>query len=293
MADIKDTRSVGARIGMVVTYIVLAMFTILALYPLLWLLMNSFKTSTEFQFNKLGLPGSYTTIDGRTFGWTVVNYTDAWTRGKFPVLIANSIFYTGITTLLVIAFSFMASFAFAKIKNKATKWVHGSFVIGLLLTLQSIMVPLFLLVNWTGLYNTRLGVLIPYIGIGMPMGIYLGTEYIKSIPDALVESARLDGARYLRIFMSIIAPMAMPVAVTLAILTVTGTWNEFMLINILVSHPSLKSLPVGIQAFAGALATDYGKQFAALVIGLVPMLIFYLAFRKQITRGVAAGAVKG
>ncbi|HOE09476.1 MAG TPA: carbohydrate ABC transporter permease, partial [Treponemataceae bacterium] len=81
--------------------------------------------------------------------------------------------------------------------------------------------------------------------------------------------------------------------ITLAILTVSGTWNEFMLINMLASSESIKSLPVGIQRFSGALASDYGKQFAALVIGLVPMLIFYLIFRKQITRGVAAGAVKG
>jgi raffinose/stachyose/melibiose transport system permease protein len=288
MADIKDNRSAGARIGLVVTYIILGIFTILAIYPLIWLMINSFKTTQEFQLNKLGLPGS---VEG--YAWTTVNYTDAWTRGKFPILILNSVIYTGVTTIVVIIFSFMGSFAFAKIKNRATPLIHGSFVIGLLLTLQSIMVPLYLMVNWVGLYNTRLGVLIPYIGIGMPMGIYLGTEYIKSIPDALVESARIDGATYMKIFRSIITPMAAPVATTLAILTVTGTWNEFMLINILTASDKIKSLPVGVQKFAGALATDYGKQFAALVIGLIPMLAFYLVFRKEITKGVAAGAVKG
>jgi len=192
-----------------------------------------------------------------------------------------------------LVFSFMAGFGFAKIPHKATKLLHGSFIIGLLLTLQSIMVPLFLLINWTGMYNTRLGVLIPYIGIAMPIGIYLSTDYIKSIPNSLIESARLDGATYFRIFRSIIVPMAIPVGVTLAILTVTGTWNEFMLINILTSSDALKSLPVGVQKFAGALSSDFGKQFAALVIGLIPMLAFYLTFRKEITKGVAAGAVKG
>jgi raffinose/stachyose/melibiose transport system permease protein len=125
------------------------------------------------------------------------------------------------------------------------------------------------------------------------MGIYLGTDYIKSIPNALIESARIDGATYLKIFRTIIVPMAMPVGVTVAILTVTGTWNEFMLINILTSSDALKSLPVGVQKFAGALSSDFGKQFASLVIGLLPMLLFYLAFRKEITKGVAAGAVKG
>jgi raffinose/stachyose/melibiose transport system permease protein len=87
--------------------------------------------------------------------------------------------------------------------------------------------------------------------------------------------------------------MAAPVATTVAILTVTGTWNEFMLINVLVQSDGLKTLPLGINMFSGALATDYGKQFAALVIGMTPMIIFYVIFRKQITKGVSAGAVKG
>ncbi|HZJ87651.1 MAG TPA: carbohydrate ABC transporter permease [Sphaerochaeta sp.] len=283
MRDIKDQRSASAKLQTVLTYAVMVFFTLMALYPLFWLVLSSFKTTTEFQMNKLGFPKR----------WVTINYTDAWVRGKFPTLIVNSLFYTTLTTVAILLFSFMAGFGFSKIRHKATPILHGSFVIGILLTLQSIMVPLFLIVNWVGLYNTRLGVLIPYIGIGMPMGVYLGTEYIRSIPDALVESARIDGATYGHIFWRIVVPMAAPVGVTVAILTVTGTWNEFMLINILTASDSLKSLPVGIQKFAGALSTDYGKQFAALTIGLIPMLLFYLVFRKEITKGVAAGAVKG
>jgi raffinose/stachyose/melibiose transport system permease protein len=155
------------------------------------------------------------------------------------------------------------------------------------------MVPLFLMIRAVGLSNSRLGVLIPYIGIGLPMAVYLSTEYIKGIPDSVIESARIDGAKYLSIFRRIILPMAAPVATTVAILTVTGTWNEFMLINILVSSDRYKSLPVGINMFSGSLATDYGKQFAASVIGMTPMIVFYMIFRKQITKGVSAGAVKG
>ncbi len=279
MARIKDK----SRVGLIVTYIVLGIFTFLAVYPLIWLFMTSFKSTAEFQINKLGLPKHP----------IISNYIYAWVRGDFTTLIFNSFFYTSVATSLVILFSMMASFAFAKIPHPATKFLKGSFIIGILLTLQSIMVPLFLMINWVGLYNTRLGVLIPYIGLGMPMGIYLGTEYIKSIPNALVESARIDGAGYLRIFRSIVIPMVKPVAVTLAILTVAGTWNEFMLVNILTSNDAIKSLPVGIQKFAGTLTTDYGKQFASLMIGLIPMFVFYLVFRKHITQGVSAGAVKG
>ncbi len=283
MSYIKDDNSVQRKVGMVLTYAILILFAILAIAPLLWLAINSFKTSQDYQMNRLGLP--------KRFFWQ--NYTQAWQRGHFGIYIINSVIYTFFTTVAILILSFMSGFAFSKIKNRATKGIYGSYVIGILMTLQSIMIPLFIVINQVGLYDTKLGVLIPYIGIGLPMGIYLATEFMKSIPNALVESARLDGAHYFRIFRSIMAPMAAPVGTTIAILQISGTWNEFMLINMLTSSTKNKSLPVGIQSFAGSLSTDYGKLFASLMIGLIPMLIFYIVFRKEITKGVSAGAVKG
>jgi len=279
MADIRKTPFLAKFI----IYAVVILFTLLAVYPIYWLVIQSFKTTQEYmQASKLALPKV----------WFFKNYPLTWVTGRFGILIINSIVYTAVTVVSVILLSFMAGFAFAKLPFKGSSIFYGSFVIGILLTLQSILVPLFLMINSVGLYNTRLGVLIPYIGIGLPMGVYLGTEYIKSVPDALIESAKIDGALYPRIFMSIVMPMAQPVATSLAILMITGTWNEFMLINTLVSKNDIKSLPVGISMFSGALASDYGKQFSALVIGMIPMIVFYLVFRKQITTGVAAGAVK-
>ena len=259
-------------------YIIMLGFTAVALYPLFWLFIQSFKTSRE-----------YLTAGAPAFPklWFSGNYPYAWQMGKFGTLFFNSIFYSGVTAILVVVFSLMAGFAFAKIKLRITPFLYGLFVIGILLTLQSIMAPLFLMESAVGLINTRLGVVIPYIGLGLPMGIYLCTEFIKSIPNELIESGRLDGAGYLRIFRSIIFPMCAPVAVPLGIITFAGTWNEFMLINILASSDAAASIPVGLNRFSGALASDY--PFAALVIGLVPVLIFYAIFRKQITKGVVAG----
>ncbi|HUX38502.1 MAG TPA: carbohydrate ABC transporter permease [Rectinemataceae bacterium] len=273
----------GGHLAKALAYVVMTVFSLMTIYPLLWLAMNSFKTTREFQVNMLGLPK------------TIVfdNFKMAWDFGEFGKLFPNSIIYTAGTTLGVIVLSVLAGFAFAKIPSRATKWIYGSFIVGILLTLNSLMIPLFIEVNVLGIYNTRLAVLLVYIGSGLPIGIYLATEYIKAIPTALVESARIDGAGYFRIFRQIILPMSVPVATTLAILNITGTWNEFALINILVSKTDLKSLPLGIYKFSGSLSTDYGKQFAALTIGMAPMILFYLVFRKQITRGVAAGAVKG
>jgi len=280
MADIRKINGFYLQI----MYLIMIIFTVLAVYPIFWVIVNSFKTTQEYmRASKLALPKN----------WFYKNYPIAWKDANFHILTLNSIIYTGVTVVSIIILSFMAGFAFAKIPSKITPILHGSFIIGVLITIQCITVTLFIMFNTLGLFNTRLGVIIPYIGIGLPMAVYLATEYIKGIPTEVIESARIDGAKYMRIFGSIILPMAAPVATTVAILSVNGTWNEFMLINILVSSDKLKSLPVGISMFSGSLATDYGKQFAALVIGMTPMIVFYVIFRKQITKGVSAGAVKG
>ena len=242
-----------------------------------------------------------------------MNYPGAWKVGEFGTYIPNSIIYTVCGTLGVLFLAIIAGFAFAKIRNRATPVLYGSFVMGILLCIQSVMVPLFIEVsqldNLLGrlfeaiglmrasdfhlFYNTRVGMILIYIGSGLPLAIYLATEYIRGIPNALVEAARMDGASYFRIFRSVILPMSAPIATTIAILTMPAIWNEFALINIIISKNELKSLPLGIMRFDGTRATDYGKIFAALVVGMAPMLVFYVIFRKQITKGVTGGAVKG
>ncbi len=292
-----------AFIGRVMAYAVMTLFAFMTLAPIVWLMINSFKSTQEFRANRIALPHV----------WTTLNDPGAWQLGEFDKLIGNSVIYTLGATLGIIFFSILAGFAFAKIRNRATPVLYGSFVLGILLSIQSLMVPLFIEVSQLDrlltdffriigitqgsqvnfFYDSRVGVLLIYIGSGLPTAIYLATEYIKGIPYALVEAARIDGAGYFKIFRWLILPMAVPIATTVAILNITGIWNEFALINILVSKTNLKSLPLGIFRFSGNLMADYGKQFAALVIGMLPMLLFYIAFRKQITKGVTAGAVKG
>ena len=289
--------------GKAMAYLVMSIFTVMTVYPIFWLILNSFKPTPEYRVNRIGLPQT----------WTLVNYVGAWKIGEFSKLIGNSFFYTIGASIGIILVATLAGFAFAKIKSKATAPIYGSFVIGILLSIQSLMVPIFLEVsqldriisdllrligiigqqNVNVFYNSRLGVLLIYIGAGLPIAVYLCTEYIRGIPDSLIEAARLDGAGYFEIFRRVILPMAVPIAMTVTILNITKIWNEFALINILVSKTELKSMPLGIYRFSGSMASDYGKQFAALVIGMAPMLIFYIIFRKQITKGVFAGAVKG
>jgi raffinose/stachyose/melibiose transport system permease protein len=302
-AHLSASRRVAGVVGKALAYTVMGTFALMTIYPLFWLIMNSFKPTPEYRMNRIGLPRV----------WTLDNYSGAWEIGEFSKLIGNSFIYTLGATAGIILFASLAGFAFAKMRSKATAPIYGSFVIGILLSIQSLMVPIFIEVSQLDrvlndllrplgilaegefhlFYNGRLGVLLIYIGAGLPTAIYLSTEYIKAIPDAIIEVARIDGAGYFKIYRRIILPMAVPIATTVAILNITGIWNEFALINILVSKTELKSMPLGIFRFSGGRAADYGKQFAALVIGMAPMLAFYLIFRKQITKGVSAGAVKG
>ncbi len=278
-----DNRNVSF-LTKIIIYIIMIAFTILTVYPILWLVIQSFKTNTAYlTTNKLSLPAN----------WYFGNYPFVWIQGKFFNFFVNSLIYATVTVVSVVLLSNMAGYAFAKIPFKMTKYLHGIFIVGILLTLQSILIPLFLMVNSAGIYNTRLAVLIPYVGLGLPMGIYLCTDFIKSIHDELLESARIDGAGFLKIFGWIVLPMCAPVSVTLAIITFTGTWNEFVLMNIMTATDKYKAIPAAVGRYAGSLGSDYGKLFTSLTVALIPILIFYLIFRNQITKGVAAGAVKG
>jgi len=145
--------------AVIIAYMIMAAFTILAIYPIFWLIIQSFKTTTDYlTSSKLAFP----TV------WHFGNYPFVWRVGRFGTLMLNSVFYTTITVGFVVLLSLMAGFAFSKLHFRITPFLHGLFIIGILLTLQSILVPLFLMVNAVGLFNTRLGVLIPYIGLGFP-----------------------------------------------------------------------------------------------------------------------------
>jgi len=266
-------------------YITMLVFTVLTIYPLVWVIIQSFKTNMDYMMNsRLALPQE----------WYFGHYQVIWNQWNFFNFFQNSVIYTSVTVIMVVLLSNMAGFAFAKIDFKITKWLLGLFIMGLLLTLQSILVPLFLMVNAVGLINTRLGVLIPYIGLGLPMAVYLNTDFIKNgIPSELMESAEIDGASLLKVYRKIILPMSSPVIITIAIITFVATWNEFIIMNILTTYDGLRSIPTLVGRFAGSLGTNWGVLFTILSLSLVPMLVFYFIFRNKITQGIAAGAIKG
>ncbi len=278
-----DNRNISIP-AKIVVYAIMIVFCILTIYPIFWLVLQTFKTNQVYlTTNKLSFPTE----------WYLGNYNFVLVHGNFLNFFKNSVIYSAVTVAGVVLLSNMAGFAFAKLQFKITKLLHGIFIVGILLTLQSILIPLFLMVTAAGIHNTPIAVLVPYIALGLPMGVYLCTDFAKSIPDELLEAARIDGAGFMRIFARVVLPMCAPVSVTLAIITFTGTWNEFVLMNLMTVSEQLKAIPYMVGRYAGALGSDYGKLFTSLTVALIPILIFYAIFRNQITKGVAAGAVKG
>jgi len=144
-----------------------------------------------------------------------------------------------------------------------------------------------------GLTDSHLGIILVYTAFGLPMSVLLSTQFIKGLPDSLIESAYIDGASTLRTFVSIIVPMTIPVIITISIVNALGIWNEFLLVLVLASSEATKSLPVGVFSFSSLTSQQLGWQLAALVIAVVPAMAVYFAFSKQLTQGVVGGAVKG
>ncbi len=142
------------------------------------------------------------------------------------------------------------------------------------------------------LINTRLGVILPYVAFDLPMSILIALSYVRGIPDAIIESAEIDGAKYRQIFWSLIVPLSAPVAATMAILSFLRHWNEFLFVFIFTTKKALKSLPVAITQFAGRQNIEYGLQYASLVIGIMPMILFYMVFHRQLVKGFGEGALK-
>jgi raffinose/stachyose/melibiose transport system permease protein len=176
---------------------------------------------------------------------------------------------------------------------KISALIGATIGLGYLISINSVIIPLFLMLTSIKLTDTHLGIILVYVAFGLPMSVLLCTQFIKGLPDSLIESAFMDGATVFRMFFSIIVPMTVPVITTVAIIQALGIWNEFLLVLVLASSEFTKSLPVGVFSFSSLQSTQLGWQLAALVIAVLPAMILYFIFSKQLTQGVVAGAVKG
>lgn len=263
-------------------YVIMVLFTVLTVFPLVWLGYSSLKSNMEIMQNPLALPHSP----------SLNNYSRAWEMANLGQALLNSAFYTVSATVITVLAALAASFGLTKFPFKGRNFFIAAFALGLMLTVHAVIIPLFRVQVMLGLIDTRLGIILPYVAFGLPMAVMIGISYVRGIPDALIESAEIDGAKYRYIFWKLIVPLSTPVITTMVILSFLAHWNEFLFVFIFTTSASLKSLPPAITIFAGKQMTEYGMQYAALVIGILPVLIFYVCFHAQLIKGFGEGALK-
>lgn len=256
--------------------------SLVTLFPLLWMISVSFMAPGEASATPPPLVPRAATF---------ANYHELFTRRDMATNFGNSLLLAVATTLLSLAFNVSAGYAFAKLRF-AGRDALFRFLLGIMLVpAQVAMIPLFLMLKQAGLVNSYVGVLLP--SIASVFGIFLVRQYALSVPDAMLEAARLEGAGELRIFWSIVLPVLRPILVTLAIFAFLGSWNDFLWPLIVLTEGRRQTLPVSLATLAREHAPDNELMMAGAVLTIVPVLILFLALQRYYIRGLLAGSVKG
>ncbi len=276
-------KSVPEKIWLAIKYITLIVFTIMCLYPLVWLFLASFKTNQELYFNTWGLPES----------WQITNYINAVVKGKVIQYFGNSVIIAVSAVLITVLFATMASYAITRMHWRFSKFVYGIFLIGMMMPIYGLIIPLFSIFKTMGLLNNHLAVIIPQIALGFPMAIFIICGFMGSIPRELEEAAIIDGCSVFQCFTKIVLPIARSSIVTVAVVQFINVWNDLLLPRIFLTDSEKMTLPVGLTNFQAMYSTDYVGMIAAVIITIIPSIIVYVLLHKQIMEGMVAGAVKG
>jgi raffinose/stachyose/melibiose transport system permease protein len=263
-------------------YVLAVLFGFLTIFPIFWLFYSSLKPHAEIMMFPLALPKRI----------SFDNYIRAWIMGGLGISLANSFFYTITATVVTLFLALAAAFGITKFHFKSSAFFTAAFAVGLMVTVHAVIIPLFLVEVRMGLINRRIGVILPYVAFDLPMSVMIAISYVKSIPDTIIEAAEIDGAKYKYIFWRIVVPLSTPVVATMVILSFLRHWNEFFFVFVFTTKAALKSLPVAITQFAGRNNIEYGLQYASLVIGILPMIIFYFFFHSYLIKGFGEGALK-
>jgi multiple sugar transport system permease protein len=255
---------------------------LLTVFPLLWMLSVSFMPRGAASTYPPPLLPSAPTFD---------NYQQLFTQHAAARYMFNSALIATCATMISLVFNTMAGYAFAKLRFAGRERIFQVLLGALVIPAQVTMIPLFALVKYMGLVSTYGGVLVPTLA--SVFGIFLIRQYSLSLPDELLEAARIDGASEWRIFRSIVIPLLKPILVTLAILTFLATWNDFMWPLIVLTEQKYQTLPVVLAGLSREYVQDNELMMAGAVITIVPVLALFLAMQRYYIAGILAGSVKG
>ncbi|MDO3412124.1 carbohydrate ABC transporter permease [Saccharibacillus sp. CPCC 101409] len=271
------------RIQTLILEILLVLVGLLFLVPFYFLLSNSLKTFGEILSDSASLPSS--------IQWA--NYKAGWEAINFPSAFKNSLIITIASNLLLVLFSSMTAYQMVRRDSLYNRLLFGVFVAAMVIPFQSIMLPLMDVTSRTGFSDSLWGLVICYIGFGAPLSVFLFHGSMKSIPLEIEQAARVDGSGTYGVFFRIVYPMMRPMFVTVIILNTLWIWNDYLLPSLVLTSESLQTIPIATYMLFGQYTKQWDLALPALVLGIAPVIVFFLAMQKYIVSGIAAGAVKG
>ena len=270
-------------LGGAARYAVVGVATVVVGYPVLWMLLQSFKSKFELYSNVWGLPQQL----------FLNNYVQAWRIARMGTYIFNSLIVSTSTVALVLVVASLAGYAFAKFRFRGGGVLFYMFVFTLIVPVQVTIIPLYAVVSGLGLSNTYLALILPYAAAGLPLSIFLLRAFFQSVPREIEEAARIDGCTEFAAFTRVVLPISGAGLATVTILQFLGAWNEFLLALIFIRNPALRTIPLGLQAFFFEYSVEWGYLFAALAMATVPVIVVYVVMQRQFIKGLTAGAVTG
>jgi ABC-type glycerol-3-phosphate transport system permease component len=263
-------------------HLVLIVTTLVTLFPVVWIWLNSLKTNKEISQNVLALP---TTLH-------FSNYLDAFQGSGLGRYFLNSAFVSIFTVTIVLVTGSLASYALAKMNFRGNKALVTLFFAGMSFPLSAKIGPLMTIMSQLGLLNSLWGLILIYSASAMPFSILMMRSFFRAFPSELEDSAWIDGCSRLQFFLYILIPLSKPALVTLGIFTFMEAWNDFFVALLLISRDSLRTLPLGLMAFQDQYYRNYAFSFAGIIMAALPIVIVYLLFQRQFIQGITAGSLK-
>jgi multiple sugar transport system permease protein len=231
------------------------------------------------------------TIDLADYRLTFANFATLLARAELYLPLVNSLIVAAIVTAGNLFFCTLCGYVLARRRFKGKKMLMATVVMVLMVPVHVVIIPLYLMTNWLGIFDTYLALILPFLV--SPLGIFLMRQYISAIPPDMEDSARLEGASELTIIWRIVMPLCKPALAVLAVQTFMVNWNSFIYPFILTSSESMRTLPVALALLQGYQNIDVPQLFAASVISVLPTTLLFIAYSKRITEGIIAGALKG
>lgn len=254
------------------------------IFPILMIINNAFKTKQELILNPpLSLPGSF----------NLDNFHTAWKKLELGTAFANSFIYTAISVLLIAMLCTITAWAIARGGTRLFKAARIYFLIGILIPAQALCLPIYLLWNSMGLINSRVGLIALYVSTGLSFGIFLQTNFMKTVPIDIEEAAVIDGCNVYQTFFRVVLPLLKAPMATLIIVQSFTIWNDFMLTNLVVQSKSMRTVILAMKTLFSTSENDYSSAMAAIILSATPVIVLFVALQKQFIKGMTIGAVKG